>query len=164
MTVHTGLGWRDPGKRKLLDGGVTVAAVDSVIADVVFMAELNRLLSGKEGLGVVRGAVELEQHPDGYAKEKNRAEDSDLRDEVGASIKDLSHRFPNSRQELETECSNGEPRIEHKDCCADFFQSGIAGRVGPAVRRGTDTGRELSPGLIHDCPAARAPTASARTF
>ena len=107
MTAHTGLGWRDTRKRELLYGRMAVAAVNSVIADVVFVAELNGLLTREESLGVVRGSVKLQQHPDGYADKKYSAEDCNLRNKVRASIKDLSHRFPDSRQELETQCSNG---------------------------------------------------------
>ena len=53
VAIHTGFRRRNPCKRKLLDGGVTIAAVDSVIADVMLVAELNGLFARKEGLSIV---------------------------------------------------------------------------------------------------------------
>jgi hypothetical protein len=72
---------------------MAVATIDTIVAHVVLVAELNRLFARKEGLGIVRRAIELEQHPDEDCHEKDRAEDRRLRDKVGASIEDLPHRF-----------------------------------------------------------------------
>jgi len=44
VSVHTRLGRRQTGRRRRLNRGVTVAAIDTVIANVVLMAELDRLL------------------------------------------------------------------------------------------------------------------------
>jgi hypothetical protein len=96
VTTHAGLGWRNSCKREFLNGGVTIAAIYPVVADVVFVTELNGLFAREKGLGVIRGPVELEQHPDCDADKKDRAKDGDFRYEVGASIEDLPHRFPNS--------------------------------------------------------------------
>lgn len=78
MAVHTGLGRRDPGIAELLDGSVAVAAVDAVISDVMFVAELNRLFAREISLRVVRGPVEFEQEPDDYCDEENRTEDANF--------------------------------------------------------------------------------------
>ena len=43
MAVHAGFRRRDTSNGGSLDGGMTVAAVEPVIADVVFVAELHRL-------------------------------------------------------------------------------------------------------------------------
>lgn len=95
VAIHTGLGRRDPRKRELLNGRVTVAAIDPLIAGVMLVAELNGLFAREEGLSIVRGPVEFEQHPDGYPNEEHRPEDGSLRNEVCASIEDLPHGFPN---------------------------------------------------------------------
>jgi len=72
---------------------MAVAAIYSVIANVVLVTKLNRLLAREEGLGVIRGSVEFKQHPDQDSGEKHGTEDGRLRDKVGASIEDLPHRF-----------------------------------------------------------------------
>ena len=96
VAIHTRLRRRDSGISELLNSGVTVAAIDSVIAGVMLMAELNGLFAREESLRIVRGPVEFEQHPDGDPNEEHRPEDGSLRDEVRASIEDLPHRFTNS--------------------------------------------------------------------
>lgn len=93
MAVHTSLGRWDSSKRELLDGGMAVAAIDSVIAHVVLVAELNWLLAREESLGVIRRSIEFKQHPDKDGGKEDRAEDRRLGNEVGASIEDLPHRF-----------------------------------------------------------------------
>jgi hypothetical protein len=94
VAVHARFGWRDSGKRQFLNCCVTVAAIDSLIADMMLVAELYGLFSWEKRLSVVRGSVELEQHPDADSNKENRAEDGSLRDEVGTSIEDLPHRSP----------------------------------------------------------------------
>jgi hypothetical protein len=93
MAVHTSLGRWDSSKRELLDGGMAVAAIDSVIAHVVLVAELNWLLAREESLGVIRRSIEFKQHPYKDGGKEDRAEYRRLGNEVGASIEDLPHRF-----------------------------------------------------------------------
>lgn len=76
---------------------MTIAAVDAVIANVVFVAELNRLFAREVSLSVVRRPVELEEQPDNYRDKEDRAEDTDFRYEVGASLKNLAHRLLSSQ-------------------------------------------------------------------
>src|ERR1051326_4984868 len=52
MTVHADLRSSNTRGRRSLNRGVTVTTVDDVIADVVFMAELNWLLALDVGAGV----------------------------------------------------------------------------------------------------------------
>ena len=92
MAIHAGLGRRNSRVSQLLDSGVTVAAVDAVISDVMFMTKLNGLFAREKCLGVVRGPVEFKQKPNDYRDEEDRSEDADFRYEVGASMKDLTHR------------------------------------------------------------------------
>ncbi len=102
MAIHACLGRRNPGEGELLDRRVTIAAINSVIADVMLMAELNGLLARNVGLSVIRRAVEFEQQPDDYGDEEDRAEDADFGDEIGASMKDLAHRRLGSGGGVET--------------------------------------------------------------
>ena len=92
VAIHASLRRRYAGIGKLLDGRVTVAAIYSVIAYVVFVAELNGLLAREKSLSVIGRPVELEQQPDDDRDEEKRAEDTNLGDEVRASMKDLAHR------------------------------------------------------------------------
>ena len=92
MAVHARLGRRNSGVRQLLDRRMTIPAIDSVITNVVFVAELNRLFSRKKGLSVVRRAIGFEQQPDNYRDEEHCPEDADLRDEICAPMKNLTHR------------------------------------------------------------------------
>ena len=102
MAIHTSLSRRNARISELLDTGVTVATVDAVISDVMFVAELNRLLAREVSLSVIRRPVELEQQPDNYRDEKDRAEDADFRYEVSASLKNLAHRLLKLPVELES--------------------------------------------------------------
>jgi len=91
MTIHAGLCRGYSRICELLDGGVAIAAIDTVIAGVMFMAELNGLLAREVRLSVIRRPVEFEQQPDDYRDEEDRAEDADFGYEVSASMKDLAH-------------------------------------------------------------------------
>ena len=94
VTVHARFGGRNPGISKFFNRSVTIAAIDRLIAYVMFVTELNRLFARKESLSVVRGSVEFEEHPDDDPNKEDRTEDCSLRQEVRASIEDLAHRFP----------------------------------------------------------------------
>jgi hypothetical protein len=59
VTIHASLGRGDTRISEFLNRGVTVAAVDAVVTDVVLVAELNRLFAREECLSVVRRSVEL---------------------------------------------------------------------------------------------------------
>src|SRR6185295_12766235 len=87
-----GLRRRNTGEGLLLDRCMAIAAIDAVIADVMLMAELNRLLAREKGLSVIGRSVEFEQQVDDDPDKKDRAEDADFRYEISASMKDLAHR------------------------------------------------------------------------
>jgi len=106
VTVHAGSGRRDPGERSFLDSRVAISAVDAVLAYVVFVAELNGLLARKKRLSVVRGSVELQQQPENYRDEEDRAKDTELGYVVSASTKDLAHGLPSSEAESEKQSAS----------------------------------------------------------
>jgi len=58
---------------------VAVSAVDAVVADVVFMAERNRLVAGHTYVGNERSCVNLISAPDDSAQRQKRRRDADLR-------------------------------------------------------------------------------------
>jgi hypothetical protein len=99
MAVHTRFGGGYPGEGLGLDGRVTVATVDSVVADVMLVAELHRLFPREERLSVIRRSIELEQHPQQNGGEKDGAKNARPCDKIGAALKSLAHfrRQVNSR-------------------------------------------------------------------
>lgn len=101
VAVHARPSRGDSRERSFLDGRVTVAAIDAVIAYVMFVAELNGLLAWKERLRVIRGSVEFQQQPDNDPDKKHRAVYSELGYVVRAAMKDLAHGLPSSEAELE---------------------------------------------------------------
>ena len=62
MAGHTGFSGRDPGKGAYLDSGVAIATVDSHAGNMVFMAEMNRLVNGHIDLIDEVSAVDIEQN------------------------------------------------------------------------------------------------------
>ena len=88
---HAGLRRRDARHRRGLDRGVAVAAVDPDSADVVLVAELDRLLARDEGLGDVVGAVEGGSDESERRHDEDGPEDAHPRDGVGAAVEYLSH-------------------------------------------------------------------------
>jgi hypothetical protein len=78
VAVHASLRRRNARVSELLDRRVTITAIDSIIADVMLVTELNGLLPRKISLSVVRGSIELEKQPDDYGDEEDRAENADF--------------------------------------------------------------------------------------
>ncbi len=69
MAVHAGLRRRNTGHGGSFDAGMTVAAVNTVIADVMFMAELHRLLPGN----VLARQIGRARHgEDGYKRQSDQ--------------------------------------------------------------------------------------------
>ena len=103
---HAGLGRRNAGKRAFLDRPVAMAAVDAEPLHVMLVAERNRLLARHAGARHIRRTVQSHQKPQKSAQEENRPENTDLRDGVGAGVKNLRHRASIStnrpRHEVET--------------------------------------------------------------
>jgi len=73
---------------------VAVPAVNSVIADVVFVAELHWLLSRDVGLGRVGRPGESRHEPKKCPENKNSPKNTHLGEGVSAGVKDLRHGSP----------------------------------------------------------------------
>jgi hypothetical protein len=71
---------------------MTVAAVDAVVTDVMFMTELNRLLPFDPLTGVPGGPVQFDGYPQQGNNDKESAINRDLCERVCAVMEDLWHR------------------------------------------------------------------------
>jgi hypothetical protein len=91
VAIHAGLGRRYAGGRGTLYARVAVAAIDAVVADVVLVAELNRLVARDVLIGQIRRARSEQHTGQSNAGQKHTCKDTDSRDEVCASMKNLRH-------------------------------------------------------------------------
>ena len=92
VTIHAGAGRWHAGRRRRLNRGMTVTAINAVVAHVVFVAELDRLLTFDPLSGVPSRTVDRSGHPQRRQQYKNGAEDSGPREIVRAVTKNLWHR------------------------------------------------------------------------
>jgi hypothetical protein len=91
VAIHAGLRRRHTGDRRTLDARVAIAAVDAIIADVMLVAELNGLIARNVLIGQI-GRAGSEQHTrQRNAGQKHTCKDTESRDEVCASMKNLRH-------------------------------------------------------------------------
>jgi len=70
---------------------VTVTAIDAVVADVMFMTELNGLLAFEPLAGVPRRTIEFDRDPQQSDDYENSAINRYFRQRVGAVMEDLWH-------------------------------------------------------------------------
>ena len=91
MTTHAHAGRRHSRGRRSFDGRVTVAAIDAVVADVMFVAELYGLLPLDPLPGVPGRSVQRDGDPQQGDSYKNSAVNRDFRQRVGAVMEDLWH-------------------------------------------------------------------------
>src|SRR5690606_35251715 len=92
VTVHARLGRRNAGKRRLLDRGMAIAAVDADAAHVVGMAELLGLLDDFVLLGGPAGPEEREDHEKRAQDETECPSRAHAGDGGGTGGEDLAHR------------------------------------------------------------------------
>jgi len=91
MTIHAGLGWRNSRGGRRLHTGVTVPAVDSVVAHVVLMTKLDGLRAHYVLIGQVWRASELQYAAQGQGSQYQAKKDTKSCDEVRATVKNLRH-------------------------------------------------------------------------
>ena len=91
---------------------MTVATIDSVIARVMFVAELDGLLNFNPLAGVPGRATNLSGDPQGSQENEERSKDGGLRQRVRAVMKNLWHRrsLANTQFELQIESRIGVQR------------------------------------------------------
>jgi len=91
MTAHARLRGRKAGEGGSLDGSMTVAAIDAIIANVVFVAEWNRLVSGHIHIRDKRSGVNLISRPNGSSQQEHYGYNADFCEAIRATVKDLCH-------------------------------------------------------------------------
>src|SRR6266478_1033389 len=91
MAVHAGLRRRDAGNGGSFHAGMTVAAVNAVIADMMLVAELHRLLTRNVLPRHVGRARHREDGDERHSDQKERREHTESRDEIRTSMKNLGH-------------------------------------------------------------------------
>jgi len=92
MTAHTDLSRRHARRCRSLHRCMAIAAINAVVADVVFMTELNGLLTLYVLAGVPARAGDLCGHPKGRKEDKDCAENRSSRQVVRAMTENLWHR------------------------------------------------------------------------
>ena len=95
VAVHARRGRRQSRGRGRFDGSVTVAAIDAVITDVMFMTELNGLLTFDPLAGVPGRTVQLDSDPKQSDDYEYSAINRDFRQRVRAVMEDLWHQPTN---------------------------------------------------------------------
>lgn len=101
VTRHAGVGAWQTGKGGLFDGGVTITTIDSVIANVMFVAERHRLIQRNIDIGRVGRPIDFGGGPTGYANEHDDTENRYTRVNVRPRRKKLGHgdlRFCSARR------------------------------------------------------------------
>ena len=91
VAVHARRGRRYARGGRCFDGSVTVAAIDAVVTDVMFMTELDGLLSFEPSAGVPGGTIQLNSDPQQSNDYENGAVDRDFRQRVCAVMENLWH-------------------------------------------------------------------------
>ena len=91
VAVHARRRRRQARRRGRLDGCVTVTAIDAVVTDVMFMTELNGLLTFDPLAGVPGGTIQLDSDPKQSDDYEYSAINRDFRQRVGAVMEDLWH-------------------------------------------------------------------------
>ena len=71
---------------------MAITTIDAVIADVMFVAELNGLLSFEPLARVPSGTIKLNGGPQSSNHDEQRTVDGDFRERVSAVMKNLWHR------------------------------------------------------------------------
>ena len=92
VTVHADRSRGNTRRRGCLNRCVAITAINAIIADVVFMAELNRLLNFNRLTRVPGRTANRGRNPEGRYQNEDRSEDRGLRQSVRTVVKNLWHR------------------------------------------------------------------------
>ena len=91
VAVHARRGRRQARGRRSFDGSVTVATINAIVTDVMFMTELNRLLTFDPLASVPGRTIQLNSDPQQSDDYENSAINRDFRQRVCAVMEDLWH-------------------------------------------------------------------------
>jgi hypothetical protein len=92
VTVHAHSRRGNARRSGRLNGSVTIPAIDAIVADMMFMAELNRLLNFNRLTRVPGGTADRSGNPKGGQQNEDRAEDRGPRKCIRTVVKNLWHR------------------------------------------------------------------------
>jgi hypothetical protein len=93
VAIHARLGRRQACARCNLDRRMTVTAIETIITYVMFVGELDRLLSRHERTRHIRGSVYLGCSPKDRPNQKEWPENAEPGERVSAAVEDLRHRL-----------------------------------------------------------------------
>ena len=91
MTIHTGLGRWHPGRIGSLNRRMAITAIYAVVSAMMFVTELDRLLTFYELACVIRRTIDLGQYPHRREHYKNGSEDAQLSERISTVMKNLGH-------------------------------------------------------------------------
>jgi hypothetical protein len=91
VAVHAGLCGGDTRDGRGFYARVTVSAVDAIVADVVFVAELHRLLARDILIRGIGRASDPQHSRECEPSQKYSGEHTESRDEIRAAVKNLGH-------------------------------------------------------------------------
>src|SRR5580693_5619056 len=91
VAIHASLGGGDSGERRGFNGRMAITAIDSVVADMMFVTELNGLLSGNECLCRVGRTGHFPHYESNQPGYENGAKDRKPGNRISAAMKNLRH-------------------------------------------------------------------------
>src|SRR5215467_10327493 len=91
MTVHASFGGRDSCGRRSINRSMAEAAIDAVVAGVMFVTELDGLVLSDVLPRKIRGSCKSEHARQSDSAQQNNGEQTESCDEVGAAVKNLGH-------------------------------------------------------------------------
>ena len=91
MTVHASFGRRDAGKGRLFHRRMTVTTIKAETADVMLVAERDRLGARHAHLGDVGGAIDRQQKPQERGDKQDATKDAQSGQGIGARMEYLGH-------------------------------------------------------------------------
>ena len=91
MAVHARLGRRDAGEGRILDRGMTVAAIDAELADMVLVAERDGLDPRQFGLAYVGRPADDIEEPAAQRPQHKESREARFRDRIETAVKNLRH-------------------------------------------------------------------------
>jgi len=91
MAIHAGLRRGDARDGGSLNRGVTIAAIEPVVSNVMFMAELHRLRARNVLVRGIRGPRQPQYADESQANQKNSREQAESGNEICTSMENLGH-------------------------------------------------------------------------
>jgi len=91
MAIHAGFGGGNACVGGTFHAGVTVAAVDTDVSDMVLVAKLDGLIAGHAFVGDIGGARQDQYCGQRQAPQNDRSEQTKSRKEIRTAVKNLCH-------------------------------------------------------------------------